>query len=179
LQSDLTVKQLIEIAKHFPQSATAYVVGLVPRSFRDTDAPRNEDGTYDLAAVYRWGTERATDDPLLTGGDSPNLERYRKAKAELAEMDAAERRGQMADIGSLCEWFLTDVAPHFRRAVEEIDRINPDAAKIMDRAIERVCEAVEQRKPASPDGGQDPADPENQVTVVAQANEAASDPDLG
>ena len=40
-------------------------------------------------------------DPLLDGADSPGLERYRLAKAELAEMDLAKRKGEIIDAGEL------------------------------------------------------------------------------
>ena len=56
---------------------------------------------YDLVAIgvwlYRfvvWPAERNEDedDPLLSGVDSPGLERYRNARADIAEMDAALKR---------------------------------------------------------------------------------------
>jgi transcriptional regulator with XRE-family HTH domain len=37
------------------------------------------------------------DDPLLTEGDSPGLERYRMAKAKLAELDLESRKNQLID----------------------------------------------------------------------------------
>lgn len=60
---------------------------------------------YDLSVIAKWLREKGpwrqhvrpeSDDPLMgDSGDSPGLERYRLAKAELAEMDALERRGQL------------------------------------------------------------------------------------
>src|SRR4051812_14117329 len=119
--SELTAKQELATVKALGQSAAAYIIGLKPRSFRDLDAPRNDDGTYNAAELVKWQVARTAspDDPLLAGGDSPNLERYRKAKAELAEMDAAERRGQLADVNALCEWWLIEVAPLVRQAIDD------------------------------------------------------------
>lgn len=41
--------------------------------------------------------EPSADDPLLADGDSPGLERYRLAKAKLAELDLEHRRGELID----------------------------------------------------------------------------------
>jgi hypothetical protein len=65
-------------------------------------------GRYDLAEILAWlrsdGPWRArggdlltgSDDPLLAvGGDSPNLERYRLARAQLAELELETKRGSV------------------------------------------------------------------------------------
>ena len=61
-------------------------------------------GCYPLSEVAQWlrrdGPWRvrpAADD--LGSGDSPGLERYREARAELAELDLAERREELIDRG--------------------------------------------------------------------------------
>jgi phage terminase Nu1 subunit (DNA packaging protein) len=56
-------------------------------------------GCYDVSEIAKWlgspaGPWRAIDDDSMDGGpDSPGLERYRLAKAALAELDLEERRG--------------------------------------------------------------------------------------
>jgi len=62
--------------------------------------PRNSDRTYNLYSVLPWlktrwyqGTKEAK--------DSPALERYRLAKARMAEVELAERRGKLIDIESV------------------------------------------------------------------------------
>ncbi len=56
---------------------------------------------YDLSMIARWRIARAehrrgVEDPLMVGGDnSPALERYRTARAKLAELDLAVKRGEL------------------------------------------------------------------------------------
>lgn len=62
-------------------------------------------GAYDLAEIVQWAITKGPwkidgkqegDDPLLAGAsDSPGLERYRLAKAEIAEYDLQERKGEL------------------------------------------------------------------------------------
>lgn len=60
---------------------------------------------YDLAEIIQWrlkyveqlSAPKESDDPMLAGGDSPALERYRNARADLAEMDKADREGRTVD----------------------------------------------------------------------------------
>ena len=46
------------------------------------------------AKINRWCKSA---DPLLAGGDSDNLERYRGVKADLAELDLEERKGVLIE----------------------------------------------------------------------------------
>ncbi len=138
-------------AEKMTQSRAAWLLSRTPRFLRDSDAPRNDDGTYHGRNIVAWllahEAAKATSDPLLVGNDSPNLERYRKAKAELAEMDAGERRERLVDMGALLEWWQSEVAPVIRKAIEGIERQWPEAAKIITAAIESAAEKVEARKP--------------------------------
>lgn len=62
-------------------------------------------GSYPLNRIAVWlRTEgpkskliQAAEDPLLAEGDSPGLERYRMAKAKLAELDLESRKNQLID----------------------------------------------------------------------------------
>ncbi|TWT57242.1 hypothetical protein KOR42_06000 [Thalassoglobus neptunius] len=46
----------------------------------------------------------AVADPMLDDpGDSDNLERYRGARADLAELDLLERRGELVDVAKINE----------------------------------------------------------------------------
>lgn len=51
----------------------------------------------ELVIEKRGGQSRLDDDALLSGegGDSPSLERLRRAKAEIAELDLAERKKEV------------------------------------------------------------------------------------
>jgi hypothetical protein len=159
------------------QTAAAYVIGYTPRFLRDNSAPRQADGTYRLLPLVAWALERAkqnaVSDPLLVG-DSPNLERYRKAKAELAEMDAAERRNQLIDVSALCDWWLCEVAAPLRQAIALLAKTHgEDASQVVTDALEKAIEAVSKREPESTAGDPKPA------AVGTAASEAAADSGMG
>ena len=80
------------------------------------------------------------DDPLLVEGDSPGLERYRLAKASLAELDLAERKGQLIDV-STCRHTLSRWAAILRRSGERVARLHPEAGLTLSEALIE-CEAV-------------------------------------
>ena len=97
-QAVFLVKTQAQVASHFGQSIAAV------RLWANQGMP-GQSGKYDLGEIVRWlrheGPWRqhikpdAGDDPLLAGGDSPGMERYRLAKAETAEYDLAERKGEL------------------------------------------------------------------------------------
>src|SRR5205814_764058 len=103
-----------------------------------------------LVAWIRQAAAVAEGDPLLAGGDSQNLERYRAAKADLAEMDAAERRGRLVDMDQLCEWWASEAAAPLRRAMAALQaRFGTDAESIIAAALEKAESAIEKRRPAA------------------------------
>ncbi len=75
-------------------------------------------------------------DPLLVGGDSLGLERYRLAKAELAEMDVQLRQKTHVDINTLNAEMM-QFAAIIRRSGDALQRqFGNDAAKIVSGAID-------------------------------------------
>lgn len=79
------------------QTPAAYLLGVSARKLRDyADAPRLDNDTYDAKALVAWWTGRAAGsadpDPLLAGGMSPALERYRLARASREELELDARR---------------------------------------------------------------------------------------
>src|SRR5262245_14716913 len=129
-----TSDEQIRMLGRLTQQAAAQLAGLSGRHLRSTDCPRNPDGTYNAWDVARWLVERAADDSSDVPGDSPNLERYRAAKAELAEMQAAERRGQLISRERNRE-FLGRVAAILRQAGEVIRTFSSEAHQILDEAL--------------------------------------------
>jgi phage terminase Nu1 subunit (DNA packaging protein) len=121
-------------------------------SFRDSDAPRNDDGSYDGLAVAEWSRDRAAGDDddsrlLAAAVDSPALERYRAAKADLAEMQAAERRGQLVDIEAFVNWWTKEPAADIRRATETLRaKFGDAAAQVMVDALAKSDAAIESRQ---------------------------------
>ena len=80
-------------------------------------------------------------DPLLAEGDSPALERYRNAKAELAEIDVAERKKILVSIDKLKPVFLR-WATTIRRCGEWLGkRWGNEAAEALNDALAE-CQRV-------------------------------------
>ena len=101
--------------------------------------------TVDLAAVIHRLHEfikenrfklAADDDPLMSGSDSPHLEKYRKYKANLAELEYYRRLGNWIpreDVHS----GLGECAAILRRAGETLQRqFGPDALDVIRGALE-------------------------------------------
>lgn len=80
------------------------------------------------------------DDPLLNSGDSPGLERYRLAKAGLAELDLAEREKHCWTADAVHDGLMI-ISQTFRQASETIQRqFGPEAYAILEEAV-REAEA--------------------------------------
>lgn len=85
------------------QQAAAWLLGITPRALRmRQDLPRNDDGSYDGAAVVAAYSEArcktaatAALKKAASNAGSDGLERFRRAKAALVEMDLDERRGDL------------------------------------------------------------------------------------
>lgn len=82
----------------------------------------------------------ATGDPLLDGGDSPGLERYRLAKAMHAELDLANRKGELID-KEKCRTLLGRWHTILRRTGERLGKINLESAAALREALDE-CESV-------------------------------------
>lgn len=103
-----TVQEQKEVLATLKQGAAAWMLGISPAKLcqmsRRGDLPaacQNPDGTYDARELIRWHASQTSEplgdlgdgDPLLAFGESPALERYRLARAEMVELDLEERRG--------------------------------------------------------------------------------------
>ncbi|HEY2882087.1 MAG TPA: hypothetical protein VGJ15_06625 [Pirellulales bacterium] len=147
----MTVQQQLAVLGSLSQIPAAHLLGKNPRSFRDLPVPRNADGSYDAAKLVEWLIQSASPDadPMLAGGDSPNLERYRKAKAELAEMDAKERQGRLVDVDALAEWWSTEITAPLRRAMATLQlQFGAEAEAIIAAALQKADGAIEKRREA-------------------------------
>lgn len=88
-----------------------------------------------------------TEDPLmLGGGQSPALERYRAARATLAELERDERQGKLISRDELRDgWTL--IAGVLRRAGESLTRQHGAGARaIMDEALDDAMQLIEDRQ---------------------------------
>lgn len=146
----LTANEQTEIMERLSQAPAAWLLGTTARSLRDlADCPRNPDGSYNGAELVKWDRRRVAPDtdPMLAGGSSPALEKYREHRAGIAELELNERRGRLVDIDAFNEWWESEVASPIRRSIETLQRKHgPDAAKIIEKALQRSENAVRKRR---------------------------------
>ncbi len=104
----------------------------------------------------RYERQQDEGDPLLSSGSSPALEKYREAKAKLAELDLQYREGKTIDRSEAHE-VITEAARLIRGAGEDLQRrFGADAQDILDQAINEVDRLVEERF-GNPDEHEQPA----------------------
>ena len=87
--------------KRCSQAVAAEVLGVDARTLRRWEAaPRRGDGTYSLRELVAWRIREVEAEYMAAGADttgqgSDGLERFRRARAELVELDLRERRGEL------------------------------------------------------------------------------------
>ena len=114
-----------------------YVLPLIP-----SDGVRRSGRTtliHARTAVEAWAAHRYAGVGAMaaTGnGDSPGLEAYRQARAELARLDLAERRGELVNVEQLnAAW--ARVAAVLRRGSALVERqFGSEARDVFDQALD-------------------------------------------
>lgn len=98
-----------------------------------------------ISEATRRAQVRSDADPMLGGGTSPALERYRLARAKLAERELANAEGELIEIEKVGR--LIDIySGHVRRAGEALHRqISEEAGMILDRALDTAEREMEQQ----------------------------------
>jgi hypothetical protein len=113
--------------------------------------PVAADGTFELFAVLNWhirkqvAAERETElMPELSGPvDSEALERYRAARAGLAEIELAQRRGEVILLNDF-EAVMPSLFGPWRTFSEHLKRLeNPELLERLEQANERVLAGLE------------------------------------
>jgi hypothetical protein len=155
----------------FDRTDSAALIGVSARHFDEAvrpklaaDAVRGDRRSlrfHGPAVVAAWvaiKAERAkpapTDaDPLLADGDSPGLERYRNAKADLAEMERDRQRRRIVNVEEI-EPALMQLAGVMRNASENLARqFGNDAAGIVNEAVDEWGVGVAKLFAAAESGG--------------------------
>jgi len=87
---------------------------------------------------------RATDgDPLLAGGSTPALERYRLARAKIEELKLERELGRWIE-RSVIHQGLAGIAAKIRAAGERLQkRFGPEAQNIIDEALDEAAREIE------------------------------------
>lgn len=143
-----TKRQAADMSRLMQQDA-ARLLGVTVRTLqRWGDAPRNADKTYDARKLVAWrlSQEAAVNDALLAvGTDSPALERYRTARAELAELEVATKRGELVDVQTFSDWWF-DAATRLRKRLEVVQRRGGlELVDLARQAFQEATEAYQER----------------------------------
>ncbi len=136
MKNTTSTKAQISTLSTLSQGAAAHLVGLSTRTLRDSDAPRNSDGSYSGRDLLSWFAHQASGDVTLGAPtDSPGLERYRMARAKMAELDLAIRRGELIEVAAWRE-LMARWANRLRRCGDMLARkFGNDALAVQTDAI--------------------------------------------
>ena len=115
--------------------------------------PRNEDKSYRWAEVWEWVRRRWAEAKVRaeveeTEEESADIVRWRKARADLAEIEVAKKRGELvptaevtAEVGRLLVEFKGNLLALPQRLAPRLARREPKAvADELERAIRSVLE---------------------------------------
>lgn len=94
--------------------------------------------THSKQLVEKGAGDLASGDPLLAGENTPNLERYRGARADLAEMEVKRQEGNLVDRSAMRE-LLGRAAGLIRGAAKSLQRaFGEEARRILDDSLDEV-----------------------------------------
>lgn len=96
-------------------------------------------------AIHIHRTKSEERDPLLASGDdSPELERYRAARASLAELELSRKRGDVVDAAATSS-MLGGVAEVIRNCGEQLGReFGESAREILESALSNYQREIDQ-----------------------------------
>jgi len=125
------------------QAQVAGAFGITPSAVARWRCPRNSDKSYALPEVIKWRVELASQDEGMSAETSPAVERYRMAKAKLAELELAERQQVLLPRAIVHEW-MGKLGSLLRNAGEILDRdFGRDAHQILEEALDDFGRMVE------------------------------------
>lgn len=85
------------------------------------------------------------DEVLFAGSDSPQLERYRAARADLAEMEVLERQGQLIPTTQV-ETCLASIRQLWRQHGDVVQRqFGQDAARLHNETLAEIDRVIRER----------------------------------
>lgn len=131
------------------------------------------------ARRHKWNGGRMSHDEsdVDMDAESDNLERYRGAKADLAELDLAEREGRLVEPDKIRAAFV-EALGCFRSAAETIDRqYGPDAFLVIDEAYQRAFRVAMEMVSDSGGGSEHGESATDRGRVSGAAAEEAADDD--
>lgn len=131
----------------------AQFLGINRRQFQDYIAKGcpGSRGNYPLKEIVQWVRHnvwckrQVVGEELLEGPVSPALERFREARANLAELDLREREGELVDRETVHTGVVA-IAGLVRSAGEQLQRqYGADAQAILDDALDDAEREIQER----------------------------------
>lgn len=105
---------------------------------RAAGLPRRSDGRHDLSPVFRWVREREREKPPVpAAGESKELERWRRARADVAELDLEQRRGELVDRNEVVDYVCRTIDALKQRLRNMTKRL---ASRLYDAPSAAYCE---------------------------------------
>jgi phage terminase Nu1 subunit (DNA packaging protein) len=139
------------------QADLASLMGVNRRTIADWKSqpgfPRKGVRGWSVAAVSSWRSRRDgcedSPDPLLAGVVSPALERYRQARATLAELEVSQKRSQLVSLEAVTQG-LAVFASTMRSAFDTLQRqFGQEAYAVVANALDDA-ESILQRAIGQP-----------------------------
>jgi len=146
-----------QVVSRLTASTAAWLLSMSDSGFRQAKPPKGDDGkTFSARELVAWHVGRQQKaDPLMDvpSADSPALERYRAAKARLAELAYEQACRTVLPVAEV-RAAVTNMTGPLRRASEELGRrFGADAQKIVNDAISNYAAAL--RRQFTDAGGED------------------------
>jgi hypothetical protein len=121
----------------------ALAVGVSRRTIstwkRSSSFPKRSVRGWHIGSVERWRGERFSQgDPLLAGGTSPALERYRIVRTKREELNLSRELGEVRSLAEI-QGVWQPFTAALRQACERIQRLNLAGAE----AVEAIRESVD------------------------------------
>lgn len=112
-------------------------------TWRNQGAPGKASHGWPITDTIAWAREEKwsgnsldLDDAMMGGGDSPALEEYRRAKARLAELDLAQKKGELLAAEEV-EDNLNKIAETIRGLCEQTKlRFPPEYLELLNECLE-------------------------------------------
>ena len=127
------------------QQSAAWAIGMPPRTLRERNAPRNEDGTYNLRQLVEWSRKGDEDRQreLFDSDEIDDKARKLRAEADLKEMEVEERAGQLVPLAAI-EANLQRLADALRGLGEDFGRATvPVSGRDAQRKINDMIDSIE------------------------------------
>ena len=136
-----TTTQQKAILRRLNQQAAALLLSIAPRTLRDRDVPRNDDGTYNAIDLVAHMLAQSNS-RIATEDESDHATRKLRAEADIKQMQAEELAGKLVPL-AMVESSLTTMADMLRQLGDDFGRSpvpvsGRDVQKRFNEAIDSI-----------------------------------------